>query len=359
MSLIAAGMPMRAEHDVCLNRTMNLPSSGQAAPAVEPCEVSRARFDLRALAYRRIAAPRHGGIDDLSEAAAQLGEQAAHEARRTGESAAAIDDYVVTSTIMSALVMDGSAVGRRFLDAIAACAPRHVDWIAHGYECAGWGYVLRYVLAKAALTGARRLLLQIVDVDIHRFTYWLDTPHWGHSGFGICTLVVDVHPGDDWPLRLGAPAPANAMVHMGQALRAFSRARPGVPVAVPFFKEASRRALLMYLDGATVLPDGFARFGHAFGSDPWISLLLHACDARDAGNAVDDVNALAPNAQDVNDAHDVRNDCDTDEACDSGRSEARASRSVIVNSLALDGYFAIAEFALSCRRALHLEADVR
>ncbi|HEV3105341.1 MAG TPA: hypothetical protein VGZ01_06610, partial [Trinickia sp.] len=84
--------------------------------------------------------------------------------------------------------------------------------------------------------------------------------------------------------------------------------------------------------------------------------------ARDAGNAVDDVDALAlnaPNAQDVNDAHDVRNDCDTDEACDSGRSEARASRSVIVNSLALDGYFAIAEFALSCRTALHLEADVR
>jgi hypothetical protein len=71
----------------------------------------------------------------------------------------------------------------------------------------------------------------------------------------------------------------------------------------------------MYLNGASVLPDGFVRFGHAFGSDPWISLLLHA-----------------------------------NGACEG---------TVIVNSLALDGYYAIAELACSRDTTFRLEADVQ
>src|SRR5262249_32879605 len=142
-------------------------------------------------------------------------------------------------------------------------------------ECAGWGFVFRYALEKAAATGPRRLLLQIVDVDIHEFGYWLANPKWGTSGFGICPLAVDVAPRADAPLLVGAATQANAMGQMGRALRQFAEARPGVPVAVPFFREASRRVLLKCIEPVLVYPDGYDAFGHSFGSDPWISLLLH------------------------------------------------------------------------------------
>jgi hypothetical protein len=267
-----------------------------------------ARLELRALTYRRLArgTPRGAGLVETARAlGALIGREAAAVA-----APAAVDDYVLSSTILSTLLMDGSPSSAALRDAIADHAGRPVDWLTHAYECAGWGYVMRHALDKAAVTGPRRLLLQIVDVDLHDFTYWYGNPQWGDSGFGVCSLVLDVEPGASWPLALGAAAPASAMVQMGRALRDFSAARPGVPVAVPFFREASRKLLLKRLDGAPVHADGYARFGHAFGSDPWISLLLGAVPGK-----------------------------------------------TIVNSLALYGYFAIAEIEIAKGAALRLDYD--
>jgi hypothetical protein len=295
---------------------MSLPLLVEDTAAAQSCGTREARLVLRALAYRRIAPVEAGGIEDLPGTAARLGFDVAHEALRTIPPGCAIDDHVISSTILSALLMDGSATSRAFTGAIAAQLHREVDWMTHGYECAGWGYVLRYLLGKAAVSGRRRLLLQLVDVDIHQFTYWLANAQWGHSGFGICTLVVEVEPGDAWPLRVGAATQAKAMVQMGLALRAFSSERPGVPVAVPFFREASRRVLVKTLGGATIHPDGYPEFGHSFGSDPWISLLLDRLDSREPG----------------------------------------CSRT-IVNSLALNGYFAMADIAFSPDATFRIETD--
>ena len=254
-----------------------------------------ARLVLRALAYRRVAPLADGGCADLPDAAARLGADVAQEALRSLPPGLPVDDYVISSTILSALLMDGSASSRAFLAAIAQRVARPVDWMTHGYECAGWGFVFRNALAKAAANGPRRLLLQLVDVDLHQYTYWLANPQWGSSGFGICTLVVDVEPGTAWPLQVGAAAQAHAMVQMGRALRQFSAARPHMPVAVPFFREVSRRVLLKCLDGAAVLPDGYAEFGHSFGSDPWLALLMHRRDPAAAHGAHAIVNSLALN----------------------------------------------------------------
>lgn len=268
-----------------------------------------ARLELRALTYRRLppGSCRAAGLDEAARAlGALIGREAAAVA-----SDHAIDDYVVSSTILSALLMDGSPCSRALRDELARHAGRAVDWLTHAYECAGWGYVMRHVLHKAQVSGPRTLLLQIVDVDIHDFTYWYANPQWGESGFGISTLVLRVEPGEAWPLALGAAAPASAMVQMGRALREFSLARRGVPVAVPFFREASRKLLLKRLDGAPVHADGYARFGHSFGSDPWISVLLGA----------------------------------------------PAPGKTIVNSLALYGYFSIAEVEIARGAHLQLSAD--
>jgi hypothetical protein len=272
-------------------------------------------LELRALAYRRIARGSLRGaglIDSARQLGTLVGREAATvlDADRAGDARETVDDHVLSSTILSALVMDDSPHGAALRDEIARCTGRPVDWLTHAYECAGWGYVIRHALDKAALTGRRTLLLQIVDVDIHDFTYWCSNPRWGQSGFGICSIVLHVAPGATWPLALGAAEPASAMVQMGRALRDFSAARPGVPVAVPFLREASRKLLLQRIAGAPVHPDGYARFGHSFGSDPWISLLLGA----------------------------------------------RAGRS-IVNSLALYGYFAIAEINIAPDATMLLDFD--
>lgn len=290
----------------------------ELAPIPEPAATAlgAARLQLRALAYRRVATAA-GGVGELLEAAAQLGRLLGREALACAGAAAGhapIDDYVVCSTILSGLLMDDSPHHATFVGAIASHGPRAADWLTHGYECASWGYVLRETLGKAMHTGTRRLLLQIVDVDIHRFSYWLSHPQWGASGFGVCTLALDVAPGADWPLHLGAAPPAHALAMLGRGFAAFGRERAGVPVAPPFFKEASRRALLKCLGDAPVHPDGHARFGHAFGSDPWISLLLHRC---------------APGAP--------------------------AAARAIVGSLALNGYFAIAEIGYDAAARFRLD----
>ncbi|WP_394843521.1 hypothetical protein LZC95_41545 [Pendulispora brunnea] len=270
---------------------------------------AQARLGLRALTYRHVAP---GGMpDDLVTAAHELGSLAGHQAACMTRDRN-VDDYVVSSTILSALLADGSPAHQAFASAMARCAGRRLDWLTHAYECAGWGYVMRRALQKATHTGPRTLLLQIVDVDIHDFTYWHKNTQWGNSGFGVCSLLIDIAPGQEWPLSLGAATPAMAMVQMGRALRDFSDARPGVPVAVPFFRETSRKLLLKRIPQATVHADGYANFGHAFGSDPWISLLLQA-------------------------------------------SRGVSFEKTIVNSLALYGYFAIAEVELFHDTVFRLE----
>jgi hypothetical protein len=273
-----------------------------------------ARLELRALRHRRLTpgACRGAGLVETSRA---LGALVGAEAV-TARGDAAVDDHVLSSTILASQLMDGGPCSQALRDAVADHTARPIDWLTHAYECAGWGYVMRQVLDKATVSGQRTLLLQIVDVDIHDFTYWYANPQWGDSGFGITSILVDVEPGpgprDTWPLALGAATPASAMVQMGRALQAFSAARPGVPVAVPFFREASRKLLLRRVAGAPVHADGYPQFGHAFGSDPWISLLLDATADR------------------------------------------KPARS-IVNSLALYGYFAIAELAIAADTRLGLQ----
>ncbi|POZ62817.1 hypothetical protein C2I19_06535 [Chromobacterium alticapitis] len=102
---------------------------------------------------------------------------------------------------------------------------------------------------------------------------------------------------------------------MGRALRQFAKPRPGVAVALPFFPEATRGALFKSFDGAAAHADHYPRFGHAFGSDPWLSLLAEIEAGADYAG---------------------------------GR--------CVLASLALNGYFAIADLALAPDLRHSLEA---
>jgi hypothetical protein len=271
-----------------------------------------AALTVRALGYRRVRSSRPDEVAELGAAAHELGVLAASERERMCGDVCA-DDYVVSSTILSMLLLNGSACGQRFTDAVSRAAPRPLDWMTCSYECAGWGYVFRRSLAKAAVAGTRTLLLQIVDVDAHGFSYWHANPMWGGSGFGISTLLVDVQPGDDAPLLNEAAHPGSAVVQLGRRLRDFCVEHPGSRLAIPFFPAPSRRALLAGVGRVRLLPDGHERFGHSFGSDPWISLLLGLVEERGADTQA------------------------------------------VVSSLALNGYYSIARIALAADARLSLE----
>ncbi|MFM0738656.1 hypothetical protein PQQ51_15555 [Paraburkholderia xenovorans] len=273
-----------------------------------------AALTVRALGYRRVRSSRPDEVADLGAAADALGRLAASEREHLcGD--AHVDDYVVSSTILSMLLLNGSACGRRFTDAVSHAAPRPLDWMTCSYECAGWGYVFARSLAKAAVDGPRTLLLQIVDVDAHGFSYWHANPMWGGSGFGISTLLVDVRPADAAPLVNEAAHPGSAVVQLGRRLRAFCAEHPDARLAIPFFPAPSRRALLVGVGRVPLLPDGHQRFGHSFGSDPWISLLLGLVEERGA---------------------------DTE---------------AVVSSLALNGYYSIARIALAADARFSLEVS--
>ncbi|WP_199181097.1 hypothetical protein [Chromobacterium alticapitis] len=272
-------------------------------------------FQAAVIAYRQTETPFVSAGASLAEAAAELGRLAGAEAARHS-AGAAIDDYILTSTVLSPFLTGDTAEAERFRHSLGAACGREPDWITNGYECTGWGYILRHVRQKARLSGPRCLLLQIADVDIHNFAFWRLTSRWGRSGFGIATLLLDVMPdGGEDDLLLGTAPQAHALTMMGRALRQFAKPRPGVAVALPFFPEATRGALFKSFDGAAAHADHYPRFGHAFGSDPWLSLLAEIEAGADYAG---------------------------------GR--------CVLASLALNGYFAIADLALAPDLRHSLEA---
>ena len=274
-------------------------------------------FEVHTLAYRRTETPFVAAQVSLADATDALAQRVGEEARLYSTNSGPIDDYVVTSTVLSQFLADTSAYAEQFRAAIGTSYGRIPDWITNAYECTGWGFVMRYVWQKACLTGPRRLLLQIVDSDIHNFTYWLGSSRWGKSGFGICTLLIVVTPGAGNMLSIGCASHATELVQMGRNLRSFTESHPGISVAVPFFPEMSRCALFKCFDARLAHGDHYQRFGHSFGSDPWLSMLAEL-----------DVGSLKPG-----------------ENC-------------ITASLALNGYFSIAQVALALNLRHVLEDKV-
>lgn len=273
-------------------------------------------FRVHTVAYRRTETPFVSSQVNTVDAALALGQRVGDEACLYASDAGPIDDYVVSSTVLSQFLADGSPHAAYFQQAIASRYGRLPDWITNAYECTGWGFILRYIQGKAQFKGRRRLLLQIVDTDIHNFTYWLGNNRWGNSGFGICTLVIDVIPDAKNMLVIGTSSQANALLQLGRSLRSFTEGRPGLGIAVPFFPEMSRRALFKCFDTTSVHADHYPRFGHSFGSDPWLSLLAEL-----------------------------------------GEGSANTGSDCIVSSLAMNGYFSIAQISLAPDMHYALEGE--
>lgn len=233
---------------------------------------------LRAASYWRYAAPCFGEGASLDQAVASLATGIADQVRALLDSADAgwqPSSFIVCSTIVSSMITErASPQAALFRQQLQQALPLQAPYIVNAYECASWGYVLRHC---ASVPGASRVLLCIADLDVHQFDHWTKAAIWrnlwGHTGFGITTLCLDLAPGAQDSLQLTAGSGANSIMDFAKSLKTLAARHPEAAICQPFFPDKTQEMFTKLSGPMALLPGLHAEYGHCFGSDPWIALI--------------------------------------------------------------------------------------
>jgi hypothetical protein len=156
------------------------------------------------------------------------------------------------------------------------------------YECASWGYSLRYYLKQ--VPDSRYLLVSILDANVLRLNFWKQNENWGKSGFGLCTFLLEVDQ-DEPAAKSGAKQDGlagnspdnlitascavtyNSTPEFATIIRRMVTGKEDITLSLPFFPENIRQIFTRMLGSFKQLPDLHDRWGHCFGSDPWLSII--------------------------------------------------------------------------------------
>lgn len=142
------------------------------------------------------------------------------------------------------------------------------------YECASWGYALRYFCQRNMLASA--VLISIIDIDFFDFEFWKSSPHWGKSGFGLITLYFENFDKDIGnKIIVGCSSVNNPITEFAFTVRDIMKKNETFISALPFFPDNSKNILDRVIAKNSRLPDLHDKWGHSFGSDPWISIIEH------------------------------------------------------------------------------------
>lgn len=159
--------------------------------------------------------------------------------------------------------------------AIASAARKHTrsapQNIVTAYECASWGYVLRY--AKNCAPTAPYIVISILDLNIFGLSYWRNNSMWGDSGFGLTTIVLRCSQ-DDF-IHCQTSKSANAFGEFCVDLRTVMTVKKDLRVCAPYFPPNIATLYDRLLPSERLLTNRNADYGHSFGSDPWIALIEH------------------------------------------------------------------------------------
>ncbi len=144
------------------------------------------------------------------------------------------------------------------------------------YECASWGYSLRYYLKQNP--HCRYLLVSILDANVLRLNFWKQNENWGKSGFGLCTFLLEVTQDEladetENPIKANCAVTHNSTPEFATIIRRMVTGREDITLALPFFPESIRQIFTRMLGSFQQLPDLHDRWGHCFGSDPWLSII--------------------------------------------------------------------------------------
>ena len=205
------------------------------------------------------------------------------------------DAFVVCSTIVSSMITEAAiASALVFRSRLRPVAPGLTPYVVSAYECASWGYVLRHC---ASLPKPGRVLLAIADLDVHQFDHWTEAEIWrnlwGHTGFGVTLLCIDLAAGANDALLLSPGSGANSMMDFAKAIKAAIAEHPASLLCQPFFPEKTQEMFAKLVGAAAPVQaaplEGLhAAWGHCFGSDPWIALIsrCRAGAVADAGTSM-------------------------------------------------------------------------
>jgi hypothetical protein len=184
-----------------------------------------------------------------------------------GEGASGGALALLCTTTLSKRVSGCGSTMRRLFDRLQARSGLRPAGLLEGYQCAGWGYALRFA---ATHTRRRRLLLSIVDADLHDIMGTGYEDAVGAIGFGVTTVALELPAGTQVPLCAG-PFPNHGFTDLLHAVRAHQKRSGPQPLFMPFLPDGlagiARRML-----GESLGPNHHAHYGHSFGSDPWIGL---------------------------------------------------------------------------------------
>jgi hypothetical protein len=188
------------------------------------------------------------------------------------------DDCVVCTTNLTPLVVGDPVLSTRFLDGIGRSCGLRPATILASYECAGWGYALRFY---AQHTAARQVLVTIVDVDLHNYSTLTSDMYWGRSGYGVTTLLLELPIGE--PLSIATGWAPHTRTGWGNHIRAFANLSHAIKirqlggerhfVSAPFLPPEVRQTLERVVGADRLFPNRLGTYGHCFGSDPWIGVI--------------------------------------------------------------------------------------
>lgn len=167
----------------------------------------------------------------------------------------------------------------------------------HAYECACWGYCLRYHMQFKP--SQRWVVISILDVNAMAMAYWTQNEQWGKSGFGITTLCFELvttpdavdhndavmaSPASSVPMQTGMASGGNNIISFASMAKQATRDLQRQRLSLPFFPDSMSIPVRRSLKDLHVLTERHAHYGHAFGSDPWLAFI---CDQQqtDLGTA--------------------------------------------------------------------------
>lgn len=182
--------------------------------------------------------------------------------------------HFLCSTMLELPFTSGAATLEDVNEKNSAAAP-YTSFI-NTYECASWGYSLRYYLKQNP--DCRYLLVSILDANVLRLNFWKQNENWGKSGFGLCTFFLEVNQDESETkepeaIQASCAVTYNSTPEVATIIRRMATGREDLTLALPFFPENIRQIFTRMLGGFQQLPDLHDNFGHCFGSDPWLSII--------------------------------------------------------------------------------------
>ena len=208
-------------------------------------------------------------------------EMLAHTQRLSQHGALKVKHHFVTSTVLTSSLNRAKPSWQGLSQAIQRQGGQAPLCYINAYECTGWGYILR--LMQQLKLYDQPVLISILDVNAFDMTCWNQHEQWGNSGFGLATLLLRLtadHAASD-QLQISASTGTNPFNHFALAVRKQLSADQGLCAAMPFFPRATQELFDRILLNFPHLADRHPQWGHCFGSDPWLSIILSQREGYD------------------------------------------------------------------------------